>query len=141
MGLKDYKINPETAEAGLWVGFSANADKSIPAFKLARTSKANKKYHAALAKAQKDFRRQIQTDTLSESQSAEIMLEVFCNTVVLDWRHIQPEDDGKEIPFNKENVKALLSAPEWEVLYGELVTEAAKIGNIRDEQVKSDAKN
>lgn len=141
MSIKDFKISPEVAAEGLWVGFSANADGTIPAVKLARTSKANKKYWAAMSKAQKDHRRQLQTDTLSAEQDAQITLNVFANTAVLDWRHIQPEDDGVELAFNIENVKSLLGNPEWEVFYNQLAEEAAKIGNIREGQINDEVKN
>lgn len=141
MSIKSLKINPDVAQEGLWVGFPDNADKTIPAVKLARMSKANKRYWAAMSDAQKKYRRQLQTETLTPDQDAAISLEVFCNTIVLDWRHIQPEDDGVDIPFNKENVKALLENPEWEVFYSMLVEEAGKIGNVRDQQIETEAKN
>ncbi len=141
MGIKDFKINPEVAQSGLWVAFSANADGTIPAVLLARTSKANKPYWAAMAAAQKKYRRQIQTDTLTPEQDAEIALVVFCEKAVLNWRHIQPEDDGVELKFSSEAAKELLGAPEWEVFYNQLTEEAAKIGNIREDQIKVETKN
>lgn len=141
MAISDFRTNPTAVVEGVWVNFSANKDKTIPGFKLARMSRTNRNYLKVLDAETKHLRRSIELDTISPDKSEEVSLTVFVKSILLDWRNVQPDDDGKNVDFNEENAAKLLGSPEWEDLYTELQLKAKSAASYRDEALKADAKN
>lgn len=141
MSIKDFKTNPTAAVEGIWVEYSANADGSIPGFKIARMSRTNKNYLKALETITKPHRRAIELDTIGTAKAEEISLSVFVKSILLDWRNIQPEDDGKNVDFNETNAKKLLGSAEYEDLLTDLTTRARSASDFRDEALGTETKN
>lgn len=143
MPLKDlYKTDPVANETGVWVAYPANSDGTIPRFRLARQNvAANKKYGRELDRATKPYRREIELDTLDEKVSDDVMLHVFCTTILLEWEYVQPDDDGKNRDFTEENAKALLGDPQWAELYEDLQSRAKRAALFRIAQQEKAGKN
>lgn len=112
MSLKSrFKSDSKSANDGVWFEFEANADGTLPAFKLARQSIQNKKYRKALR------------DSQNKGRSPEmdvLLMDLFLNTVLVDWRNLQPEDDGVVLEYSEENAKEFFKNEDWTDLYTEL---------------------
>lgn len=143
MSLKDsYRTSPDAARTGVWVEYPANKDKTIPRVKLARMSKVNRAYTKALNKATQPVSREIQLETLDEDKAEYIFLQVFLDTIMLDWENIQPDDDGKAIANgDKSAMRTMLADPEWQDWYDDLQEKAKKASLFRQAQLENDEKN
>lgn len=142
MSLKTlFKTDPKIANEGVWVEYPANSDGSIPAFLLSRMSKVNKRYTKELRKATTPVQREIELGTLDEDRSERIMLDVFCRTIILDCRNLQPEDDGKVLAYTADAISKLLSDPEWSDLYADLQDKANKAALFRISSREGQLKN
>lgn len=145
MSLKTaFKTNAAVATEGVWFDYTENADGTTPGFKLARAGRQNKKYSIALRKmAEKQAGRAgvANFDTLSSVESDKLALELIVDHVLLDWRNIQPEDDGVVLPFSRENALALLGNPDWADLLSDLEEKALNADNFREKVLQAQAKN
>jgi len=116
--------------------------------KIARAGGANKKYKKVLLRKLKPYKRQIETETLDEDVSTNIMADIYADSVIIGWG---VEDDkgntvsgihdmeGNIIPFNKENVVAtLLALPE---LFKDIQAQAEKVAVFKAEELETEAKN
>lgn len=145
MSLKNkFKTDAAAAVEGVWFEYSPNADGTIPAFKLARVGKQNKKYVLLMraigekyagANGLADF------SSLSYEASEQVALELFIDSILVDWRNIQPEDDGKALAFTRENAMALLGSPDWADLYADLEEKAGRAASFREKVLQAQAKN
>lgn len=141
MSIKSFKSSPDAAINGVWFEYPTNKDKTIPRFKLARMSKQNKEYAKLLRQKIKPHQRSLELEIMSDDEQDAIFLEVFVDRILLGWEHIQPNDDGVEIDFNRENALKLLSDPEWQDLYDDLYAKAAKAAGFRGALDEAEAKN
>jgi len=135
---KQFENNEKVENEGIWIDYPENEDGTTPAFKISRMYKGNKKYSKTLNKAIKPHKRAIQLETLSEKASTKLMLGVFVNSIVLDWRNVQNEE-GETMQFSKENaVKLFEDLPE---LYDDLEENSKKLGLFRSDELEEDSKN
>lgn len=145
MSLKDkFKTDPNAAREGVWFEYPANADGTVPAFKLARMSKHNKRYSAAMRKVSAKYENDsgiADFSALNEVEAEEMLLDVFLDTVLLDWRNVQPEDDGKPIAYSRDAAKTLLGSDEWIDLYSDLNDKARRAASFREKALTAQAKN
>jgi hypothetical protein len=125
---------------------------------IARAGGANKAYVKALDKKTRPIRRAIMADALDNEQGNAILMEVYSETVILDWetkigeewRHgIDPEDAGLTkvedlkaenlLAVNSDNVlRALKNLPN---LWIDLQSQASGIALFRGEEQKIATKN
>lgn len=90
-----------------------NEDGTFSTFVIARASKANKAYQAALTKAAAPFQRQIQLKMDVNAQLEKAFMGVFCDTILRGWSNILKadvtgnKDDAGYIEFSKQNAIAL----------------------------------
>lgn len=134
----DFQTNPKAETEGVWVEYSENKDGTLCAFKVSRMSKANKKYTKALERATKPVRRQIDLKTLKDEKAEDIFLQVFVDTVLLDWKNVQTRS-GDEIPFSREKALEVMKAlPD---LYDDLQEKAKEMELFRQEALEEEAKN
>lgn len=110
---REYKTDSEKEISGVPVEVGHNDDGSIPTFILARASKTNKAYQAALTKAAAPFQRQIQLKIDVSVQLEKAFMEVFCDTVLRGWSNVLMSDvTGNEADkgfadFSKNNATLL----------------------------------
>lgn len=139
MGLFDTFETDAKAEAeGKWFNFPANKDGTKPGFRLARMSRTNPRYQAALEAVGKTFKTEIKLDVLTEDLAYEPMLEVFLDTVLLGWRNVQNRD-GQEISFSKDNARELFA--KLPALYDALREQSASLANFRNTEVETNGPN
>lgn len=133
-----FATNKDAEVEGVWVEYGANEDGSIPAFKISRMSKANKKYTKALERATRPHRRAIELETMNNDLAERLFMEVFVDTVLLDWKGIK-QRDGEELEFCKKNaLKLFEDLPE---LYDDLQEKAKKASLFREETLEEEAGN
>ncbi len=144
MSLKSrFKTDPTVANDGVWVDFAAhpNKDGSIPGFLLARASKQNKKYTAAVRELTRDA--VIGPDGMPDTSAIDdnALADIFARTVVMGWRNFQPNDDGVNLEFSVDTAKAIFLDPAWTDLYDDLVEKAKSAANYREKNLEGAAKN
>lgn len=107
-------------------------------FLMARAGGGNSGYSKSLEVRTRPHRRKIDNDDMDLALANTIMIEVFAETVIRDWKGITDED-GNVMPFNKENaVKLLTQLPD---LFNELREVAAKQANFRAVGLEDAVKN
>jgi len=126
--------------------------------RIARAGGANKKFARILDIKTKPFRRAIAAGSFDNDRSNTILMEVYADTVVLDWetnvgndadpkwqKGIDPEDAGVEsekgklLPVNKDNVmKVFRNLPD---LFFDIQQQAQAGALFRAELDESAAKN
>lgn len=145
MSLKDkYKTDADAVREGVWFDFEPNSDGTTPGFKLAYAGKQNKKYTAAMRKWTAKFEDENGVpdfSTLQEEEADRFVLEVFADTILLEWRNFQPEDDGNALVFTRENVMAIFGSEDWAAFYAVLNAKAKKVANFRQRSLEAQAKN
>jgi hypothetical protein len=146
---KLFGTKPDLEVAGIVIKYGDEAW-----FKIARSGGGNKRYLTQMTERLKPYRRQIQTETMDEKLADRIVMEVFVDTVLLDWGSYAPErdaageaviqpwiegPDGAHLPFNRENaLKVLTDLPE---LFRELRAESERLANFVAVTKEEDAKN
>lgn len=135
MGIYEtFKTDAEAERVGVWKEFPANTDGSIPAFRIARMAASNPEYQKRLEAAAKKYRVEMTLDVFTESQAFEPMLEVFVDTILVDWRNVQ-DPAGNDIEYTKENAKRLMrDLPD---LYTLLREYASRISSFRDADIEA----
>lgn len=133
-----FATNKEAEVEGVEVQYGANADGSIPSFRISRMSKVNKKYTKALERATRPHRRAIELETMNNDLAERLFMGVFVDTVLLGWNNVQ-DRDGNNIAFNRENaLKLFEDLPE---LYDDLQEKAKKASLFREESLEGEAGN
>lgn len=133
-----FATNAKAEAEGRWFNFPANTDKTVPGFLLARMSRTNPKYQAAVERVGRTFKTEMKLDILSEPMAFEPMLEVFCDTVLLGWRNVQ-QKDGTVIDYTRENAIRLMTT--LPALYDVLREHANSLSAYRDEQIEANRPN
>lgn len=114
------------------VKFPANADGTVPTFKLARMADTNVEYAKAIEKIGREHKLEIDLDLLSEQIARPLMLKVFVQTVLRGWEHIT-DKDGKPLTFTEENaIKLLTDLPD---LYTVLKAKASQLSLFQTREV------
>jgi hypothetical protein len=143
----NYATDKSAESTGVWI------EDSGAAFKLARMGGANIKFQRALTTAMKPYMREIQLGVIDDAVLEPVMRKVFIDTILLDWRWTDTQEDGTavvhehEIPgaddlpvaYNADNaVKLFADLPD---LYARLRTEAQSYANYRAATLAVASKN
>ena len=120
-----FKTNETIEQEGIWFEVATGV-----AFLIKRFGGYNSpKIKAALTKYYKPYARQIENGTMDQAKEKEIMVKVFVESCVLDWKGI--EIDGVATPFSTaECVKLLVALPEMSDL---LIQYATDYKNYKDD--------
>lgn len=99
-------------------------------FTILRAGLKNKKFTQALTKHSRKHQKKIQKGLLTKEQDREILVNVYADAIVVDWKGIK-DDSGKNLPFNRENcVKLLEDLPD---LFEMIHEEANNMTNFQKE--------
>ncbi len=110
MSLKGkFKTSAAAVRDGVWFPVTKNKDGSECRVKLRRAGRGNPLWSVAFREHTKDH----DMETVTPEQDEVITANIFAEANVADWEHMQPEDDGVELPFTVENAGKLLSDPDW----------------------------
>ena len=130
---KTFGTDTDLETKGVWCEFPTNEDGTVPGFLLARMSSTNPKYQKAIEQIAKKHKQEIELDILSEATAKPVMLAVFLDHILLDWRNVQTEA-GKNLPFNRANAEKLMK--ELPDLYTVLQDFAKRLSNYRKAEVE-----
>jgi hypothetical protein len=130
MSLLDFKTDSNKVADGVWFWYSKNSDGSVPGFLLSRSTRQNIRYAKAIREYQERYNVS-DVHQLDEAEAERSMLELFVDSVLLSWQNVQPEDDGVELPYTRENALRLLGNSDWFDLYNDLTVKASKAENFR----------
>lgn len=126
---KQYKTNESVEQKGIILDYG---DFEIV---VARAGGANKRYQLMMEKKTRPFRN---LSSLSDDRLMAILREVYAETVVLSWKNVCGQD-GKDIPFSKENfVKLMIDLPD---LFRDIIDQASSMAAFRETILEQDAKN
>lgn len=133
-----YKTDKAKEENGIWIPFGKTEEGQEISFKIARASKTNAKYSKALERLMKPYQKQIRLNTLSDDVANNVMIEAFCEGILLDWKGIYDED-GKEMKYSKENaIKLMNDLPD---LFNDLQEQSNSMTLFKEEELQENAKN
>lgn len=135
-----FGTNSAVVNSGVWVELpeAENEDGSVPSFLVARLAKGNKRYEAVQARLFKPHQRKIDLGTMPAEQYSDLVLDVFVESILLDWAHVKDENDVS-LHYSKEKAKELMKAmPD---LYNYLASESSNIANFQKEVMEDNAKN
>jgi hypothetical protein len=120
-----FKTSESIEQEGVWFEVATGV-----AFLIKRFGGYNSpKIKSALTKYYKPYARQIENGTMDQAKEKEIMVKVFVESCVLDWKGI--EIDGKATPFSiAECVNVLTALPEMSDL---LVQYASDYKNYKED--------
>jgi hypothetical protein len=102
--------NPEVEQDGVWFPITSRGEEG-PMFRLAFANVNNPVYAAVFEKEYRQVRKLVAANggTLPKKLSDPIMIKVLAKAIIKDWKNVIDEA-GKAIPFNTDNVIALLTA-------------------------------
>lgn len=110
MSLKSrFKTSAAAVRDGVWFDVTENSDGSKCRVKLRRAGRGNPLWSVSFRKHTQD--RDMETITPEEDEI--ITANIFAEANVAEWEHMQPNDDGVELPFTIENARSLLTDPDW----------------------------
>lgn len=133
MSLKNkFKTSSKLVEEGVWFDVTTNSDKSKARVRLRRSGRGNRHWVTAF----RDRTAGIDLDTMSVEEDELSTAQVFVDACVVDWENIQPDDDGNNLEFSKENALALLSDPDWVELLKDWQGKANRMAAFQAEQDK-----
>lgn len=103
-------------------------------FRLARAGGSNKRYQKSLESGMRPHRRAFQQGTLSDEVANAVLLNAFCDAVVLGWEGVTGPD-GQPLPYSRDAAKKLLT--DLPDLFTILRDAAADVSIFRDEVGKA----
>ena len=94
-------------------------------------SEYRKKHNANL----REFGREIDNGTFTPEEDAQVMAELYADTVIKGWEGVADEN-GKPLPFNRENVvKLMTDLPE---LFNDIKSAATTVALFKQKQIEED---
>jgi hypothetical protein len=139
---KLYETNESKEKNGV-VCFFANEELRLT---LARAGGGNTRYSKLIAAKAKPHKRAIQSGTMPEEKSQEILYRAFAEAIIIKWETLV-DNEYKPVIETKEGPKPV--SPELIVqvfkdlpdLFLEIHEEANRLANFRDEERETDEKN
>lgn len=120
-----FKTSKESEQDGIWFTISDEVGFLIKRFGGFNSSDLKK----AMASKYKPFANQIKMGTLDPEKEREIMVEMFVEACVVDWKGV--EIDGEERSFSKSlAVEFLIGLPD---LFETLVAHASDFNNFKED--------
>lgn len=137
MSLKSqFKVDTNAVNDGVWFDVCVNSDGSKCRVKLRRHGRGNALWSIAYRAATRD----VDTDAVTPQEDEVITAKIFCEGNVAGWENMQPDDDGKELKFNLDNAKKLLTDPDWVDLLKDWQGKASSLAPFQVAR-ESEAKN
>jgi len=125
---KEYGTDLEKASTGIWKDIAL-----IPGMKIKIAQSGNAEYKKKLRAAYKPFARMMQAgQELPQEKEDEIQNMLIAKTLLKDWSGV-PGVGGKEVPFNYENVMALLGNKALKMLREEILQYADDFASFKME--------
>jgi hypothetical protein len=138
----NYKTDASMEKEGVWV------DMGDFQIRLSRAGGSNQQFIKLLEKASRPYRRQLANNTLSNEVANSLLIDAYVSGIIKGWRtkedngtwkNVVFDEQGKEIPFSKENAKKLLS--DLPDLFTDIQQQANYIYHFQKQEVEEIVKN
>lgn len=127
MSMKSFRTDTNAVSEGVWIDLPyANEDGTIPSFKLKGMGTFNPEFTVFKNKKYKPFMKLLQANALPQKKLDKLFLETVKEFALVDWRNVQPKDDGHNIDYNQDNIDSIVFDPQWRALIEYITDEAAK---------------
>lgn len=130
---KQFETDKDLETRGVVLNFSDGVS-----IRVARAGGSNDRYMRRMEVLTKPYRRQIESKTADNKVLEKIVLEVFCETVILGWDGVE-DRNGNVLAFNKENAMMLFT--DLPDLFAEVKSQATDEALFRLSLNEADAKN
>ena len=138
MSLKNrFKTDTALTRDGVWFDLATNSDGSKARIKLRRHGRSNRDWVVSY----RDHTKDVDLEAISPEEDELITARVFVDACVVEWEHFQPEDDGNDLAFSKENALTLFSDPDWNDLLKECQQHANNRQAFQTKKAEGEAKN
>lgn len=129
-----FHTDKQLEKDGIWIDYGEFQ------IKIARAGDSNPRYVQRRESLMRPLRRQIDNGTLSREKQDEILKQLFCECVVLDWKGAIFSDDPEEnVPCTIDAVTDLVEkAPD---LYADLLLQATDYKLFLKQAAEADAKS
>ena len=133
-GLETYLTDKELeAVDGIWLKFPGGRKLHV-----LRAGGSNAKYTRIAASVTKPYQRQIQRGTIDPEKVSELMLEIYLQSVILDWAGFK-DAQGKEIPYSREAAREFFTqVPE---MFTEVMDLATDLALFQEQEVEETSKH
>jgi hypothetical protein len=105
MRLSDFKTDLKAEEEGVWVPYGGGFE-----VKLGRIG--NRRFKEFMMKKGKPHMRKLSSGSMDLDIADTLMRDAIAETILLDWKGLL-DDDGKPIPFSKEEAKKALAIEDF----------------------------
>ena len=135
---RQFSSSSKLSQDGVWITIDIGDGDRPFEFLIARMGRGNRKWTSQASRFFRYHKRKIDAGLFNDQDALEKSIRLFCNTVLLDWKHVEDEN-GQPIQYTPEvGVKVLVDCPE---LYDYLSDEAQEVQNFQEEEVKSTVGN
>ena len=132
-----FETNKNLETEGVWIDYELEGKVAF-SIKIARAGGNNIDYLKSLETIGKKFNLQLKNDTLDALSANKLMMEVYAEVIVKDWKNIK-DKSGKELKCNKENIIMLFEKlPDF---YKDIVEQAQKIATFRQKEQEENLGN
>lgn len=136
---KLYATDKQVEQEGIWVPVGKTDDGQDIEFRLARAGGANMKYLKVLEVKTKSLRRAIDNEMVDKKTSDAVLMDVFAETVVLDWKNVVWPGEKEPLKCTKENILRIFKAlPD---LFDDVRNQATKSAHYRQLEQEKDQGN
>lgn len=142
MGMYDtFETDPNMEQEGVFLDYG---DFRV---RIAHAGQGNSKYVKYAEKKLKPVRKAMEAGALGNERSMAIMIDIYCESIILDWQVRNGETwksgiearDGSVMPFTRENVETTLRA--LPNLFLDIQQQAQSIANFRRADLEGEAGN
>lgn len=130
---KKFASSEKLSQQGVWITCDLGDGGEPVRFLLARQGRANRRWASQASRVYREQKRRIDAGLMSDKESMERSIRIFCNTVLLDWDGLT-DSEGHKIPYSPEVAFDLLT--ECDGLYDYLSEESQEITNFQEQEVK-----
>lgn len=129
MDLKNFRLDTEKADDGVWVDMGNNAQIKIAWMN-------NPAYVKLFTQLSKPYARLAKQGQLPEDKAKTIMAEVMSKTILLDWQGLKIDD--QVVPYSQKKAQEILLAPEYAPFFTFVVETAQDEANFRQEEIEQE---
>lgn len=131
---KQFKTDDTLEIDGRWFDINPpNEDGTKPGFLLARRSSKNIKFAGRMERVAREHKRDLESGSLPPAESRRLLVEVFADTVLRDWRNVHDENDSP-LEFTKANAMKLFG--DLPDLFDTLQEQSGLITNYQDKLIE-----
>ncbi len=128
-----YETDPDMETGGVILNYGDGIR-----IKIARAGGANAAFTKAFERYTRPYRKRMESGTLAEDVANELLVQVFAETVVLDWEGVT-DRKGDLLAYSVENcVKLFNDLPD---LFADVKESAMTVSTFRQEEMEDDIKN